>query len=51
MTVPCALARLRTRSDYGSLDFFAPLFASRQKVEKEKFKRKSKKNRIKVKVE
>ena len=36
MTVRSALARLHTRSVYGSLDFFAQLFVLRQKVDEKK---------------
>ena len=34
----CAWAGLPARSDQGSLDFFTPLFASRQKVENKHYK-------------
>ncbi|MDQ3683845.1 MAG: hypothetical protein M3352_12365 [Bacteroidota bacterium] len=34
MTVACGLASPDGRSHHAGLDFFAPLFASRQKVER-----------------
>jgi hypothetical protein len=34
MTDRCALARPHARSDHGGIEFFAPLFLSRKKVEK-----------------